>query len=168
MLGTVLTDVQIEELLGCAKVISNPNARWRDFPACRQKNFDVESENGASFEVYLRQNTRIAHSFSCGIFLKHPTAGTITLARYNGSCHAHQNPLENGERIDFRCHIHKATERYILAGRKPEHFAIATERYQDLDGAFWALIEDCNISGLEKRVSPEQDEEEISSQLSLF
>lgn len=151
MANTLLTDIQINELLTCKKTISNLGARWKDFPSCKQKNYEVTSESGAEFEVYLRQNSRIPHSFSCGIFLKHPAGETITLARYNGSCHPHQNPLEGGERIDFRPHIHRATERYMLAGKKPEHYAVATDDYTDLEGAMWSLIRDCNISGLERR-----------------
>ncbi|AZF22332.1 hypothetical protein [Pseudomonas sp. R3-52-08] len=171
MVDTLLTDAQINDLLTCNKTISNPGARWKDMQSCKQKNYDVISDDGAEFEIYLRQNSRIAHSFSCGIFLKHPSGDTITLARYNGSCHPHQNLLEDGERIDFTPHIHRATERYMRAGRKPEHYAVATNAYTDLEGALWAMLQDCNISGLQKPVPPTIENGAVkgmTTQLSFF
>lgn len=145
---SALTDQRIEQLLTCEKTITNPGARWKDFPGCKQKNYDVTSDDGAQFEIYLRQNKKIAHSFSCGILLRLPSGESITLARYNGSCHPHSNPLEGGEKVDFTPHIHRATERYIRAGRKPEHYAVATDAYSDLEGAFDNLLIDCSVSGL--------------------
>lgn len=80
----------------------------------------------------------------------------MTLARYNGSDHEHSNPLERGIPIPFQCHIHRATERYIEAGRKAEHFAETTDRYVDLAGATKACIQDCNIQGLsDNEASPQ-------------
>lgn len=148
MVLSTLTDHKIEALLRCPKTITNPGARWKDFPGCKQKNYEVTSEEGASFEIYLRQNKKISHSFSCGILLRLPSGEAVTLARYNGSCHPHTNPLEGGEKIDFTPHIHRATERYIGIGRKPEHYAVASDAYSDLEGAFDTLLIDCNVSGL--------------------
>ncbi|WP_205418718.1 hypothetical protein [Pseudomonas syringae] len=173
MADTILTDLQIGDLLTCKKTITNPGARWKDLPSCKQKNYEVISDDGAEFEIYLRQNSRVPHSFSCGIFLKHPSGETITLARYNGSCHPHTNVLEGGQKIDFTTHIHRATERYMLAGRKPEHYAIATSAYNDLEGALWTMIEDCNIFGLRKPEPPAVDpgdepDQDTPKQLSFF
>lgn len=173
MADTLLTDLEIGDLLTCKKTVLNPGARWKDLSTCKQKNYEVVSDGGAEFEIYLRQNSRISHSFSCGIFLKHPSGETITLARYNGSCHPHTNVLEGGQKIDFTPHIHRATERYMLAGRKPEHYAAATSAYNDLEGALRAMVEDCNISGLQKPKPPAvmHDDEldlDMPTQLSFF
>ena len=79
-----------------------------------------------------------------------PSGDTLTLVRYNGSSHAHRNKIE-GEAVDFICHIHKATERYIKAGMKAESYAEKTELYSTLEGALHQLMLDCNISGIETK-----------------
>ena len=38
--------------------------------------------------------------------------------------------------------------RIEIPGRKPEHFAVATDRYNCCDTALMCLISDCNINGL--------------------
>lgn len=70
-----------------------------------------------------------------------------TLPYCDGSNHRHPNPLE-GSRIDWRCHIHTATERYILAGKKPETFATETTEYNSLAGALHRLVQLANIQGM--------------------
>jgi len=51
--------------------------------------------------------------------------------------------------LGIRAIIHKATERYILANRKPEGFAVKTEKYYTLKGAIHCLVHDCHITGLQ-------------------
>ena len=65
----------------------------------------------------------------------------LTLARYNGPGHEHGDIL-------YRPHIHRATEKAIASGRKPEREAEETGRYQTLDGALACLLEDFSIAGL--------------------
>ena len=72
----------------------------------------------------------------------------MTLARYNGPSHRH------GE-IAFRPHIHRATERAIVKGKKPESEAEETDGFEDLDGALVRLIEDFNLSGVEVSHNPQ-------------
>jgi len=90
--------------------------------------------------------------FSCGLNWVAPNGETLILCRYNGPNHDHPNHLEN-ERLGYNCHIHKTTDKYIKANRKPEGFAEKTERYCTLKGALHCLVSDCNISG----ISTEQD-----------
>ena len=65
----------------------------------------------------------------------------LPLVRYNGASHAHGA-------IHFRCHIHTTTARALDEGRKPDHFAVQTDRYDSLDGAFRCLVTDCGVEGL--------------------
>ncbi len=154
----ILTDEQIESLLSEPKRVTTPAARWKEQRGSRQRNFSVESEDGANqFSLFFRQNQRLKNGFSCGLIYHHPDGEKITLSRYNGSDHSHYNPLD-GSRSDFSCHIHRATERYMVAGRKAEHFALSTHRYADLDGAVSAIIADCNISGLKLCSSANEDD----------
>ena len=72
----------------------------------------------------------------------------LTLARHNGPSHEHGD-------IAYRPHIHRALERAILAGRKPESDATPTDRFQSLEGALACLVEDFNVCGLNpKEVTP--------------
>jgi len=152
MADLIFTDEQIEALLRAPKRVLNPGARWKLQRGANQKNFELESDDGKQFTLYLRQNIRVASNFSCGLLLRHPQ-GPVTLTRYNGSDHDHDNPLDIDTRVLAACHIHVATERYMRMGRKPEHFAESTDRYTDLQGALRSLVEDCKITGIKLKDS---------------
>ncbi|WP_176475689.1 DUF6978 family protein [Halomonas salipaludis] len=142
-----LTDEEIASLLNVKKVVTNPRAQWREQKGSKQKSYKAKSLCGKEFIVYLRQNLRIEEAFSCGLKYCHPEGKDkdVTLCRYNGSDHEHENPLDGKGTIINQCHIHKATQRYMAAGRKAEHYAESTERYESLHGALLALCSDCSI-----------------------
>lgn len=143
-----LTDSQIEEFISEAKVVTNPRARWVEQRKSKRKNYDVESSDGKrKYTLYIRQNTILPDNFSCGLRLEIPGQEPVTLVRYNGCDHPHENPLE-GDDVSYKCHVHRATERYIDLGLKPEHFAVATDRYNNCNGALKCLVGDCKIMGL--------------------
>lgn len=163
----ILTDEHIQYLLTVPKRTKTPNARWRVQKKSRQRNYELESEDGTlKFSLYLRQNMRIAESFSCGLLYFHAGGEKVTLARYNGSDHPHDNPLD-GTRSDNHCHIHRATERYMAIGRKSEHYAESTERYSDLNGALRAIVEDCRISGIRLANSADEDDNDETDEHQL-
>ena len=143
------TDEEIAELRSTPKRVTNPNARWlkkpKLKPAHRQRNFKGSGKDREiRFSVYLRQNLTDENDFSCGISYRPRGSSSLTLARYNGSSHPHGD-------ISYRPHIHRATERAIVAGRKPESEAEETNRFETLDGALACLVEDFNITGLKTR-----------------
>lgn len=150
----VLIDAEIERLIALEKSVINPRAKKLEKRGSEQVNYEAEAATGEKFRVYVRQNMRIPEGFSCGLLYLAPSGEPVTLTRYNGSDHEHANPLDGGGPMPAACHIHKATERYMQAGRKAEHFAEATARYSNLEGALRALILDCNIKGLSDN-SPE-------------
>ena len=80
------------------------------------------------------------------------------LLRCNGSDHPHRNTLERN-RVDFLCHVHVATERYIQANRKSEGYAEETQAYHTLAGALHHLVQRAHIQGLktEADVEPHPD-----------
>ncbi|QJC56113.1 hypothetical protein HC248_01399 [Polaromonas vacuolata] len=149
-----LTDVEIEQLLTVPKTVINPRARKKLQNGSEQTNYDLICENGMSFRLYVRQNTRIPNGFSCGLYYITLAGESITLARYNGSDHAHSNPLEGTAPFFMACHIHRATQRYMEAGRKADHYAETTTRYSDLTGALKEILSDCKIDGLTQVDSP--------------
>ena len=148
-----INDARIAELLSLDKTVTNPRSRTVDRGSHKQGNYRVESKDGQSFTLYTRQNNKMEEDFSCGLLWYMPSGDVLTLVRYNGSSHPHTNRLEKSE-LDFSCHIHRATEKYIMAGKKAEGFAEPTNRYSTLAGALHCLVTDCNISGL--LTQPEQ------------
>ncbi|TAN13773.1 MAG: hypothetical protein EPN37_12960 [Chitinophagaceae bacterium] len=152
-----ITDKKIEELLKCPKQIKNPTTRKSTKAGHEQFNYSVEATDGSenTFVVYKRQNLAegMEDDFSCGICWIVPNGETLTLKRYNGPSHNHPNKIEN-EKLGYNCHIHMATEKYIRANLKPEGFAIITQNYYTLNGAFYWLVKECNITGIATTPDP--------------
>lgn len=162
----VFSEELIYELLSMPKVVMNPNAKPKVQKKSERVTYQVESVDGEkSFEMYTRQNQLDPDAYSCGL-VYHPKRGEkVTLVRYNGSNHVHLNPLEDGELIVNRCHIHRATQRYMETGEKAEKFAETTDRYDHLSGAMLCMLGDCNISGLE--LPPNEPDNPYEPQMSL-
>lgn len=135
-----LTDDDIRALLALPKRVTNPTVRRQDKPGHRQRNFKVEGGD-FSFELYMRQNQFDTVDFSCGLKIIKPDGQPLTLLRYNGGGHIHGD-------IAYACHIHRATQAAITAGKKPESHAEPTLAYRTLNGALAQLLEDAAITGL--------------------
>ena len=148
------TEDELRELGRLPKKVTNPGARWSEkpsmYPVHRQRILQAtattEDNRELRFLIYQRQSLQDGLSYSCGIVYLPPGGPRLTLARYNGPSHRH------GE-IRYKPHIHQATETAILAGRKPEHAAEETTRYETLEGALACLIEDYRLSGI--RANPD-------------
>ena len=149
------TEEELEKLRHMRKLVTNPGARWLKKPihkpVHRQRSFKASSEQDENpvavegavhrFEIYQRQNIRDDKDFSCGIAYLPHGGSRLTLARYNGPSHQHED-------IDYLTHIHNATERAIVAGKRPERKAKETDRYETLSGALACLIEDFSLTGI--------------------
>lgn len=144
------TDEEIGALRSAPKQVVNPGARWSDKPRARpshrQRGFQASGrqDEDVRFSIYQRQNLVDECDFSCGIVHLPPGGDPLVLARYNGPSHAHGD-------VVYRAHIHRASERAIAAGRKPESEAEETDRFKTVEGALACLIEDFNVSGLTVR-----------------
>lgn len=143
------TDDVLQWLRTEDKAVTNPRAQWQEQKGSKQKTYQLQSmDSQRKYRLYLRQNLRLPDHYSCGISIEQTNGEVMTLARYNGSNHPHFNAIE-GERIDFQCHIHLATERYIAAGMKADTYAKVTTCYNNLDGALRLIVADCHILGLD-------------------
>ena len=154
-----LTDEKIAQLLACTKRVENPQARERQEGKHLRRDYRVVSDDGEHrFALFTRQSTKIADSFSAGLIWHAKSGDEIVLLRCNGSDHPHPNLLER-MRIEFKCHVHVATERYIQANRKPEAYAEETQTYHTLAGALHHLVQCAHIQGLktEADVEPHPD-----------
>jgi len=157
-----LTDELIDYLLTVPKRIKNPKAREVPKAKHKERNYEVESTDGsAQFILISRQSTIIVDNFSCGLIWQPSPGQKVILTRYNGFDHVHANPIEQ-ESFEYECHIHRATQRYIQAGRKAEMYAEATSRYRNLSDALKCLTEDCNIQGLKGSSLPGDAQSQLS------
>lgn len=142
------TDEELYEFASMPKRVINPRAQWiekpRRKPVHRQKGYKAVDQQGDGhhFSIYLRQNLVDDCDFSCGISYLPRDGQPLTLARYNGPSHIHGD-------ISYRPHIHRASEKAIVAGKKPDSEAEETERYDTLNGALACLVEDYHLSGID-------------------
>lgn len=139
-----LTDARIKELLSVKKKIVR--AEDSTYPTSIGQDFVLLGDDGETYKAYSRQSRSLPDSFSCGLRWCPKGGQEVTLARVNGSDHVHPNKLER-TKIDQKCHVHKATERYIQAGLKTEGYAEESTDYTNLDGAIEALGRLGNIEG---------------------
>lgn len=143
-----LTDAKIAQLLTVPKRVENPQAREKPEGKHLRRDFRVVSDDGEyRFALFTRQSTRITEGFSAGLLWHAKTGEEVMLLRCNGSDHPHPNVLEH-ERIEYQCHMHLATERYIQVNRKPEGYAQETQGYHTLTGALHHLVQEAHIQGL--------------------
>jgi hypothetical protein len=148
MAATILSDTELDKLLNMPKRVENPGAKARAVNKHTQKDYRVVSGDGKHvFALFVRQSTMLPESFSAGLRWLPKSGEDVTLIRFNGPSHPHANAIE-GERFEFVCHIHQATERYLAAGKKDEGFALPTQDYKTLNGALYNLVKRCNITGL--------------------
>ena len=150
-----LTDAQIEELLRMPKRVQNAASRERQEGKHLRRDFRVLSEDGRhEFVLFTRQSTIVKNGFTAGLRWRSKTGEEVILLRCNGSDHAHVNALE-GDRFAEAFHIHRASERYILAGKRSEGRAEATETYRTVGGALHVLIRLASISGINSKADEE-------------
>ena len=147
MPNRLYTEEELDTLRAMPKRIDDPDSCWSKKPVGApshwQRSFKARGggDEQPIFEIYQRQNIQDDTDFSCGIVHVALDGSRLTLARYNGSGHEHGDIL-------YRPHIHRATEKAIASGRKPEREAEATDRYQTLEGALACLLEDFRIAGM--------------------
>ena len=151
-----LTDEKIAQLLALPKRVENPQSREKVEGKHRRRDYRVISDDGGHrFTLFTRQSTRIANGYSAGLLWHAKSGEDVILLRCNGSDHPHPNVLER-ERIDYQCHVHMATERYIQANRKGEGFAETTGEYHTLAGALHELMHRAKIQGLSSEADGSQ------------
>lgn len=146
----MLTDEEITKLVEVKKLYTGKASALKWQSKLKNKTLDIplSTEDGKmAFVIYARQNEIHENNFSCGIRLVQKGKDDLTLARYNGSSHVHVNHIEK-DRFEFVCHIHLATERHWMSGKKLEDYAILADRYSDLIGAVKCILMDYNVSGI--------------------
>lgn len=150
------TEEELDKLRSMPKQVTNPGAWWLEKPNVRpvhrQRSYKMrgQQDSKARFEIYQRQNLGDSNDFSCGIRYIPPGGSPLTLARYNGPSHRHKE-------IVYRPHIHRASEKAIASGKRPESEAEETDLFDTLEGALACLIDDFQVSG----ISAQHDQPEL-------
>jgi hypothetical protein len=155
-----VTDGQIEELIAIPKLL--PKRNW----FCMREEFgymrlDVSLESDSKYRFFLKGRCSLVNpvDFSAILTVKLPSGESLNLIRCNGH-HFHRNTMEK-ELLGDVCHLHKATERYISKGGKPEGYAVeASSCYNTFEGALSFLMKMANI------ISPEDEKGQQEIQFS--
>ena len=149
-MAVTYTDSEIAVLIAERKPLSGRQLplRFRDKRGHREASIDIQRDSGGTFRIIIRESRFNPSDFSIILAIQPPQgSGLFHLRRYDGM-HEHTNRLESTRRnrdkfYDF--HIHAATERYQESAFPDDGYAEATERYNDIDGAFRCLFEDANL-----------------------
>ena len=150
------TDSEIAMLIAERKLLSRRQLPLilRDKRGHREAIIDVQRDSGGKFCIIIRESRFDSSDFSIILAIQ-PTqrSGLFRLRRYDGM-HEHTNLLEstrsNRDKFyDF--HIHTATERYQKSAFPDDGYAEATDRYNDIDGAFHCLRDDANLYFTQQR-----------------
>jgi len=116
----------------------------RDKRGHKERELDIEGENGTQYRLILRQSGYNTLYFSIILAVNPSDSNQLfRLRRYNGKHGEHTNQIEREKFYDF--HIHYATERYQESGMVEDAFAEPTDRYGDYHGALRCMIEDCGF-----------------------
>ena len=139
-------DAEIAELLAEEKPLpENWQARLKTLAkanqAYKRRDLGITGAQGHPFRVILRQSTHSPLDFSVILTFTDEDGTEYRLIRYNGR-HAsqHTNKWEKARGMENstfrnRFHIHRATERYQLAGFAIDGFAEPTDEYGSFDAA---------------------------------
>ncbi len=135
----VIDDEQIQQKIMIEKIVVSCKSKGASH------DITLSDDNDNTYKMYVRQNKKIANSFSCGIRCILSDGRDFTLRRYNGPSHSHTNKLED-QKIDKVAHIHQATQRYQEKGLKEDLYAEESDRFSKLSEALNCLCEDCHIT----------------------
>jgi len=144
------TQNEIDNLIKCPKVITNPPKRVMTLDNGHYRNnMELKSEDGQHiFHVFIRENAKFAENFSIGLDYLPPEGESICLFRCNGPHGEHSNDLTTTHH--YACHVHVAKDYNINAGRKSELYAETTASYISFEEALLHFLNYCNIKGAEK------------------
>ena len=142
-----ISDAEIAALIAEAKPLPNDyqkKIQTNRKRGHRERELDIQGENGSSFRLILRQSVFNPLDVSVILAWLPPQSATpFRLCRYNGKSHEHTNKLESQTFYDF--HVHRSTERYQNSGHREDSFADPTNRYQDFESALLCMIQDCGF-----------------------
>ena len=147
----LLSDDEIQRLLDEPKVLPrNWKGRLEPLPkqnvSFGQRSLRIPGEVGDEFRIIVRLSNKNLFNFSIILSFKDANGDEHRLLRYNGKHSSeHTNKWEKregGENVKFRnsFHVHRATERYQLAGFKIDGYAEVTTEYGSFESALQTFV----------------------------
>ena len=150
----MLTDQQIQDLIGCPKTITSrePANRYQEESRHRRCDLGLVSteEISVTFTVFIRQSTEFIENFSIG--LRYQTndsiLGTITLIRYNGP---HGETSRDPDGHYAKPHIHRITASELESGsaQPQERDREVTYQYSTFEQGLAVFFQDTHIVNFE-------------------
>lgn len=155
----------VSSLISCEKTIKTPPRKVMSVDPRNdytlRNDFTCAAEDGKTFEVFMRMNTRLPYLFSVGLRYRSED-GIFTICRYNGK-HGHRNKVSNNNSFDDY-HIHKIFDEQLSNGQDSSLDAEPTAQYATFEEALYAFVHDCHIKDWEKHFP---NLEEIISQVRI-
>ena len=142
-----MSDEEIAALIAEPKSYSGKAQTWRQKLGHAEMDFELNGGSGSEFILLLRKRLDDEGDFSVGIRWKRNGEEDVILLRMNGDHGGHRNPIE-GTAFDGGAHVHRATARYIDAGKRAEHFAEPTAEYATWPEALEHMLRTAHVTGV--------------------
>ncbi len=157
------TQKEIDELIASPKHVGEPPKReMKQIHAHLRNDMTLLSSGGivGVFRVFMRRSVDFPENFSIGlIYLPNDTRGELTLLRCNGQ-HGDFNGSFDPEHPHYDYHVHRADERAIDAGLKPEKYAAITGEYASFEEALQYFLKLVGMSDSDvERYFPKKQQE---------
>ena len=145
----MLTDEQIQDLIGCSKTITKkePAKGYREESRHLRCDLELESaqDSRASFKIFIRQSTEFIENFSIGLRyqINDPSLGSITLIRYNGP---HGESSKDPDGHYAQSHIHRIAAFELESGntQPQERHREITDRYRTFEQGLLVFFDDAH------------------------
>jgi len=142
------TQAKIDGLISCPKRFSEPPRKDMKIEGAHARNDARLVSDGiqGEFLMFMRRSEDFPENFSIGL-VYHPADGTgdITLLRCNGK-HGSYNGIFDPVHPHYDFHIHKADEKILAAGARPERNATSTTAYASFEEAVQFFVKTINLN----------------------
>jgi hypothetical protein len=142
------TQEEIDSLIGCAKVISDPPRRDLKLDRghfrndMQLKSIDAKLE----FRVFMRRSEDLPENFSIGLaFVPKDGSAEVVLLRCNGP-HGGCNDSFDPEHPHWDFHVHRASATMIDSGQRPEKAATVSRDFASYEEALQYFLSTTNVT----------------------
>jgi hypothetical protein len=142
------TQDEIDSLIGCAKVVSDPPKRDLKLDRGHLRNdMRLKSVDGKlEFSAFMRRSEDLPENFSVGLaFLPKDGTGEVLLLRCNGP-HGGYNDSFDPEHPHWDFHVHRASAEMIEAGQRPEKSAAVNRDFASYEEALQYFLRATNVT----------------------
>lgn len=142
------TKEEIENLIGCAKVVSDSPKRGLKVDRGHFRNdMRLKSVDGKlEFRVFMRRSEDLPENFSIGLaFLPKDGSAEVVLLRCNGP-HGGYNDSFDPEHPHWDFHVHRASAEMLEAGQRPEKAASMNRDFASYEEALQYFLRTTNVT----------------------